>query len=162
MKRLVLASLAAILCAAATTTSAQVDVETDEDAPVPFERAQDQKPLELHLQRGRSSNIDLRNLPQTPPTQRERPEREIDPHPVELPGGPRAIEPTGQNPLPSAPAPAPNITFDGLDRANFGQGYPPIPTATSARPITSRRSTPPSACSANPTACASPRSRSTR
>ena len=125
MKRLVLASLAAILCAAATTTSAQVDVETDEDAPVPFERAQDQKPLELHLQRGRSSNIDLRNLPQTPPTQRERPEREIDPHPVELPGGPRAIEPTGQNPVPSAPAPAPNITFDGLDRANFGQGYPP-------------------------------------
>jgi uncharacterized repeat protein (TIGR01451 family) len=112
------------LCAAAATTSAQVDVETDEGAPVPFERTQAQRPLELHLQRGRSSNIDLRNLPQTAPKQRERPEREIDPHPVELPGG-RAMAPTAPAPLPSAPAPAPSITFDGLDRANFGQGYPP-------------------------------------
>lgn len=124
MRRLILASLAALLCAAAATTSAQVDVETDEDAPVPFERAQAQQPLELHLQRGRSSDIDLRNLPQTAPIQRERPEREIDPHPVELPGG-RATAPTGPAPLPSAPAPAPIITFDGLDRVNFGQGYPP-------------------------------------
>ncbi|HWU53029.1 MAG TPA: carboxypeptidase-like regulatory domain-containing protein, partial [Tahibacter sp.] len=125
MKRLVLASLAAILCAAATTASAQVDLETDEDAPIPFERAQAQKPLELRLQRGRSSNIDLRSLPQTAPQQRERPEREIDAHPVELPGGPRSPEPASQTPLPTAPAPAPNITFDGLDRVNFGQGYPP-------------------------------------
>jgi uncharacterized repeat protein (TIGR01451 family) len=117
--------LAAVLCAAAFTASAQVDVETDEDAPVPFQRTQPQQPLELHLQRGRSSNIDLRNLPQTAPKQRDREEHEVEPHPVELPGGHAGGMSTAPAPVPSAPAPAPNITFDGLDRVNFGQGYPP-------------------------------------
>ncbi|WP_257387372.1 beta strand repeat-containing protein [Tahibacter caeni] len=126
MKRLVLASLAALLCAAATVSSAQVDVETDEDAPVPFARTlPQQQPIELHLQRGRSSNVDLRNLPQTPPKQREKPEREVEPHPVELPGRRADGLPTGPTPVATAPAPPPIASFDGLDRAGFGQGHPP-------------------------------------
>lgn len=125
MKRLVLASLAAVLCAAVTTTSAQVDRETDQDVAVPSARTQAQRPLELRLQRGGSSTVDLRHLPQTAPAQRERPEYKVEPRPVELPGGPRAVESAPQAPVAAAAAPAPTISFDGLDHAGFGQSYPP-------------------------------------
>ena len=85
------------------------------------------------MQRGRSWDGDLRSLPSTPPRKRERPEREPpQPAPTIVPGGPAAR--TGRNaeqsitgitPGPSAPAPAPIQSFDGLDFANWGAGHPP-------------------------------------
>jgi len=69
--------------------------------------------------------MDLRLLPQTAPRKEERPEREEPEfHPVELPGGPTVSAPLVV-PGPTAPAPAPNISFDGLDFANWGAGHPP-------------------------------------
>jgi uncharacterized repeat protein (TIGR01451 family) len=126
MKRFVLASLAATLCAAFTTASAQVDHEAHPDSPDPAARAQSPMPLEQQLHRASSTNIDLRRLPQTAPAQRPQPEHAtVDAHPVELPRAPRTTESTNQAPVPAAPAPAPTLSFDGLDRVGFGQSYPP-------------------------------------
>ncbi len=80
--------------------------------------------VELRLTRGRSAVFDLRNLPQTPPLRRERPEREapeIDR--VALPGAQPA--PTPLAPLAMAPAPAPLANFAGLDFSTWGAGHPP-------------------------------------
>ena len=122
MKRIV---LAALLCAVSSTALAQVDVELGDDTPIPSSHVMPQKPTELHLQRSKSSNIDLRNLPQVPVQKRERPEYEDpEPHPVELPGGP---PPAASNAIaaPSVPASAPIMNFAGLDSATWGQGIPP-------------------------------------
>jgi carboxypeptidase family protein len=68
----------------------------------------------------RSFQGSLRDLPQTPPVRRERPERE----------GPE-IETTGGSAAPierpafDAPAPSPIANFDGLDFATYGAGHPP-------------------------------------
>src|SRR5690348_4266478 len=85
------------------------------------------KPVELQLTRAHGKKFDLRHLPQTPPKKRERPERE-EPDVVRS-GSPSTL---AQSPLgssqpqgPSAPAPAPLTSFDGLDFANWGAGHPP-------------------------------------
>ncbi len=95
--------------------------------------ARDRKPQELAAIRApHSFNGDLRTLPYTAPLRKERPEFE-PPTP-----NPRFIRPEGgtpSSPLPEsplgpvigAPAPAPNITFNGLDFANWGAGFPPDP-----------------------------------
>ena len=73
---------------------------------------------------------DLRVLPHVPPIKKERPELE-QPQP-----NPRLYQPSGGTkapnvplapvvPSPSAAAPGPSITFDGLDFANWGAGHPP-------------------------------------
>jgi uncharacterized repeat protein (TIGR01451 family) len=125
MKRFLLASMAALLCAVCTTALGQVDVEFDDDAPIPPSHVVPQKPSELHLQRSKSSDIDLRRLPQVPVRKFERPEyEEPEPHPVELPGGPVLSTPAAAA-RPTTPAGAPNITFAGLDSATWGQGIPP-------------------------------------
>jgi len=83
------------------------------------------KPTELQLQRAGSKKFDLRKLPHTKPKQQERPEfEEPEPNPVELPGGPHVSAPISV-PGPSAPAPAPNAVYEGLDRFTWGAGSPP-------------------------------------
>src|SRR5207248_9053254 len=88
-------------------------------------------PTEHRLQRGRPFHGDLRDLPQTRPVKFERPEfEEPEPTPMMAPGtdSPLQAPPNRLAPLPvpgpSAQAPAPNITFDGLDFANWGAGQP--------------------------------------
>ncbi len=82
------------------------------------------KPTEQVMRRGASVDIDVRNLPEPPRRQRFRPERH-DPKgaPVLLPGGPAPVEPIP--PERRAPAPSPNIVFEGLDREELGFGSPP-------------------------------------
>ena len=98
------------------------DVEASRPGLAPFG-----PPIELQLKRARSTTMDLRLLPQTPPRKRERPEREEpELNAVELPGGrgPTISAPVGV-PGPSAPAPPTIMNFDGLDFAGWGAGHPP-------------------------------------
>jgi uncharacterized repeat protein (TIGR01451 family) len=84
------------------------------------------KPAELTMQRAGSSNIDLRNLPRPKVVDKfERPEyEEPEPHPMELPGGPKAaVAPPAF--VPKAAAPPPVANFAGLDFATWGAGHPP-------------------------------------
>src|SRR5262245_33166689 len=84
-------------------------------------------PIELTMRAGGDTDIDLRALPEARPVEREREEpAEPQPNPVELPGGP-TIDPNIPEVPPErlAPAPAPTLTFDGLDRLNWGSGSPP-------------------------------------
>src|SRR5215213_4016941 len=92
------------------------------------------RPREQRLRRGRPFDGDVRQLPQTRPEKVERPEREgHEPSPgfITPPGGKVAAEgaraPEGPSaPVAAAVAPAPNITFDGLDVAGgWAAGYPP-------------------------------------
>ncbi len=80
------------------------------------------------------TTIDLRRLPYVAPKKQEREEfEEPELNPTLLPGTegtPSAIEqqPGGSlAPSLSAPAPTPNITFDGLDFVTWGAGHPPDP-----------------------------------
>jgi len=87
-------------------------------------------PREGRLRRGHSFHGDLRTLPQIPPHKFERPEREAPrARPTLLPGAQTSnssqAAPVQSPPLPSAPAPAPSNSFDGLDYANWGAGHPP-------------------------------------
>jgi hypothetical protein len=85
-------------------------------------------PKELQLQRARPFDGDLRKLPYRKPVQQWRPEREPPAHtPRILPGtSPTAAAPTQPGvAAPAAPAPTPNISFDGLDFATWGAGHPP-------------------------------------
>jgi hypothetical protein len=86
------------------------------------------------LHKAHSTNIDLRHLPYVAPKKHERPELdEPEGNPTLLPGTegtPSAIEQVpghSLSPVRSAPAPAPNVTFDGLDFATWGAGHPPDP-----------------------------------
>src|SRR6186997_2230412 len=84
-------------------------------------------PIELTLRGAGDTDIDLRSLPEIPPVERER-EEPADPpfNPVELPGGPTVVPDIPEvPPTRLAPAPAPILTFDGLDRLNWGSGSPP-------------------------------------
>lgn len=87
---------------------------------------QSRKP-QISVMRGKGKVFDLRDLPPTPPKKREAREPLA---PLtwgmlgELPGAPPAPE---IHPVPSAPAPAPNITFNGLDFATWGAGHPADP-----------------------------------
>lgn len=89
------------------------------------------KPREHRMQRGRTWDGDLRDLPRTRPARRERPEREgPTPAPRIHPGGPLgAAEAPASAPIAESNAPAPEATvnFDGLDFANWGAGHPPDP-----------------------------------
>lgn len=87
-------------------------------------------PQEGRLVRGHSFYGDLRTLPNISPEKFERPEREepkANPRflPGTKPSNSRQARPVRSSQSPSAPAPAPNITFDGLDFANWGAGHPP-------------------------------------
>jgi hypothetical protein len=88
-------------------------------------------PVQRHLKKAKSKKFDLRSLPQRGPTEvRERPELEgPEPHPTTIEAA-DAPDLTSSFSLPLKPiaqavAPAPIITFDGLDRLNFGSGSPP-------------------------------------
>jgi hypothetical protein len=94
------------------------------------------QPMPGVLQRtdAQGASIDLRRLPYVAPKKQEREEfEEPELNPTLLPGTegtPSAIEqPPGGSLAPTlnAPAPAPNITFDGLDFATWGAGHPPDP-----------------------------------
>src|ERR1041384_2148084 len=90
--------------------------------------SRNRNPRELHLQRARPFDGDLRKLPYRKPDQKWRPEREPPDHtPRLLPGTSTAPTAPTQPAVsaPAAPAPTPNISFDGLDFANFGAGHPP-------------------------------------
>ncbi|MEA2558998.1 MAG: hypothetical protein QOH06_502 [Acidobacteriota bacterium] len=85
------------------------------------------QPIELTLRRAGSTSIDLRELPQTRPVERDREELPDPPFsPMEAGGGrlPSTSIPS-VTPGANAPAPAPIITFEGLDRFNWGSGSPP-------------------------------------
>ncbi|HYR75667.1 MAG TPA: carboxypeptidase-like regulatory domain-containing protein [Pyrinomonadaceae bacterium] len=87
-------------------------------------------PRELRLQKAHPFDGDLRKLPYRKPVRKWRPERE-PPHRVLqiYPGTTTPAQPSAQTqmavPTPAAPAPTPNISFDGLDFANWGAGHPP-------------------------------------
>ncbi len=88
----------------------------------------------LHIT-GKSFDGDVSELPYEAPIKRERPERElprIAPRPFAQADGAAAgkdlsTAKTSTNLVDAllAPAPAPIITFDGLDNANWGAGHPP-------------------------------------
>ena len=99
--------------------------------PVPFIP---ESPVTNVLHKAHSTNIDLRHLPYVAPKKIERPELdEPEGNPTLLPGTegtPSSIEQTpghSLSPIRSAQAPAPNISFDGLDFATWGAGHPPDP-----------------------------------
>ena len=87
-------------------------------------------PKELRLKKAHPFEGDLRKLPYRKPVRKWRPERE-PPHRVLqiYPGTTTPAQPSAQTPMavptPAAPAPTPNISFDGLDFTNWGAGHPP-------------------------------------
>ncbi len=74
-------------------------------------------------------NGSVRTLPQTKPARLVRPEQETPE--LELPTGQKQPLPGAVGPrpasasVPSAPAPAPTVSFKGLDFATWGAGHPP-------------------------------------
>ncbi len=85
-------------------------------------------PATRKMSRARGVEIDLRDLPKTPPRRRTRPEREAPPlHPAPYPGTSPRSGPGSSvaNPTASAPAPAPLSSYAGLDLTNWGDGWPP-------------------------------------
>ena len=89
-------------------------------------------PQEQRLQRGGSFDGDLRSLPDAPPARVERPEVE-EPFlaPSLAPGtvATAAAAPSAALAAVNEPAPTPNMSFDGLDFANWGSGHPPAPAS---------------------------------
>jgi hypothetical protein len=91
-------------------------------------------PVEKKLKKARGKKFDLRTLPSTKPKRRpERPEREGPPfNPVLVGEESRSTPEVGtdavRQPAVTAAAPAPIISFDGLDRENWGAGSPPDTT----------------------------------
>jgi hypothetical protein len=91
-------------------------------------------PVEKKLKKARGKKFDLRTLPSTKPRRRpERPERDAPPfNPVIAGEQSRSTPEVGteavRQPVATAAAPAPIITFDGLDRENWGAGSPPDTT----------------------------------
>src|SRR6266511_4219882 len=90
-------------------------------------------PNESRLIKAHSFNGDLRDLPYVKPVYKERPEREPPDTIRALYGSPTeavaegSAQATTSTAELAAPAPAPNITFDGLDFATWGNGHPPDP-----------------------------------
>ena len=83
-------------------------------------------PVESQLKRGASRRFDLRSLPQTKPVEHERVELEPPDHtPITVESNVLPQPSFPVVPGPSAPAPAPNAVYEGLDRFNFGAGSPP-------------------------------------
>src|SRR5439155_17695635 len=78
----------------------------------------------------RQFNGDLRTLPKIAPVKKWRPEREPPYHvPQIYSGSSRPAQDLGQaaSAVPLRSAPAPNITFEGLDFVPWGAGHPPDP-----------------------------------
>ena len=119
MRRTPFVPFVAALLAFTATAAAQ-----EPTARTPGPAAFHGKPTEQVMRRGASVDLDVRDLPPTPRRERFRPERH-DPKgaPIELPGGPQLVEPIP--PILNAPAPAPTIVFEGLDREELGFGTPP-------------------------------------
>ncbi|MDQ5837378.1 MAG: hypothetical protein M3379_11415, partial [Acidobacteriota bacterium] len=96
----------------------------------------DPRPKAFRLVRAHSFDGDLRNLPDTKPEKKERPEREgpdVTPS-VYVPPAETSQETSSEAaadsnaPAPSAPnvpSPGPTASFEGLDFANWGAGHPP-------------------------------------
>jgi len=92
------------------------------------DRRTDGKPREERLTRAHSFEGDLRKLPLRRPIRIELPEREgPELNPIFRSGGSPTLEPAVPNVPNTAnpPAPSTNISFDGLDFANWGAGHPP-------------------------------------
>ncbi len=126
------------------------DADADKERPTPAPNAKKEKkssedfeaarpggkipvlrPIELQLKRGASKRFDLRALPARRPVPRERPELEPPDHlPAEIAGIRSELPPPSVStpPMPNAPAPAPNVVFEGLDREFWGAGSPPDTT----------------------------------
>ncbi len=122
MKHSRLGGILSALFFVAGSAAAQETVGAQPGKPVPADAG---KPTEIGMRRAGSTTKDLRLLPQTKPEKFERPEREEpEINRVELPGGPPAVT-APVVPGRSAPAPAPDLTFDGLDFATWGAGHPP-------------------------------------
>ena len=123
-----LSGLLAAIVLTAGTASAQAPEEIASTGPIASTApaaAPHEKPAEFVMRRAHGADIDLRNLPKNKPVKRERPEFEgPEPNPRELPGGPKSQAPVSV-PGPSAIAPAPIASFDGLDYATWGAGHPP-------------------------------------
>jgi hypothetical protein len=88
------------------------------------------RPTEWRLRRARTFTGDLRTLPRTRPIQAERPEREApepNPRPFAPPGTSAPDEATAPLEIggPSAPAPTPSASFEGLSFNLNGNGHPP-------------------------------------
>lgn len=83
------------------------------------------RPTETLMRLAGSSNVDLRSLPRVAPARHDS-AKPADPpfSPRELPG-PAAGGTSNAAPVVGAAAPAPTITFDGLDFTNWGSTYPP-------------------------------------
>ncbi|HXU38798.1 MAG TPA: carboxypeptidase regulatory-like domain-containing protein, partial [Blastocatellia bacterium] len=108
----------------------------NEIATTEAEKVQDQPivsltPTEGRLVKANSFDGDLRNLPYVKPVVQERPEHE-PPDIIPVPYGSSKSAAAGATgsatqaaPVPSVQAPAPIITFAGLDFATFGAGHPP-------------------------------------
>ena len=143
MKHSRLGGILSALFFVAGSAAAQETVGAQPGKPVPADAG---KPTEIGMRRAGSTTKDLRLLPQTKPEKFERPEREEpEINRVELPGGPPAVT-APVVPGRSAPAPAPDLTFRRSRLRDLGRrAIRPTRTATSARPTTSRPSTPRSA-----------------
>lgn len=103
------------------------DVAVPKPGPIPFA-----PPVELQLKRAASRRFDLRALPARRPVERERPELEPPAHtPIEIESDDH-VETTPPStigvPTPNAPAPVPDVVFEGLDREFWGAGSPPDTT----------------------------------
>jgi hypothetical protein len=88
------------------------------------------RPTEGRLLRAHPFTGDLRTLPRTRPTQAERPEREapeLNPRPFAPPGTSAPDVATALTEIggPSAPAPTPSASFEGLSFNLNGNGHPP-------------------------------------
>ncbi len=120
MKRMGATAILAVLLAFGVTANAEdtLDGITDSSASTRL------TPQELTMRRAGDTQIDLRQLPLSPPKRQWREEREPPPYtPRELPGGP---EPQPLSlPRVAAPAPSPSANFAGLDFLNWGAGRPP-------------------------------------
>ena len=121
MKRAQSALLPLLLFLTTGSVAAQDERDAEASRPRPVSLG---RPTELQMKRAGSTTLDLRRLRPAPVRKRERPEREgPEPRPIELPGGPARSAPV--TPGPTAPAPSPSESFDGLDFATWGAGHPP-------------------------------------
>jgi hypothetical protein len=92
-------------------------------------------PVEHELKKASGKVLDLRKLPKTPPVPRRekpRPPKEpVVPDPIMIETDASATvraDAINLQPIVTAAAPAPIITFEGLDRENWGAGSPPDTT----------------------------------